>query len=60
MAKFGLFEVGTMAKAKQEYEGEWLEISGDMVSVVAHNDKGIQHAYAVIRLGQGQSVRKID
>jgi hypothetical protein len=58
MVKFGLYEGGS--KPTQEYEGEWLEVSGDMVSVVAHSDKGIQHTFAVIRLAPGHCVKKIN
>lgn len=60
MAKFGLFEVGSPMNPREEYEGEYLLISGECVSIMATTGKGgDDHAFAVIRLAPGQSVRKL-
>ena len=61
MAKFGLFSPST-TKPEQEYEGEHLEVSahGESVCVVENDAKAIKRIVAVIRLAQGQSVKKIN
>ena len=59
MAKFGLFD-GRLKEPHQEFEGEHLVISGDTVSVIGKDDEGNQRTVAVIRLAQGQSVKKIN
>ena len=61
MAKFGLFNVGG-TKPVGEYEGEYLELNsqGQSVCVMAPDGKGGQHAVAVVRLSEGQSVKKIE
>jgi hypothetical protein len=58
MAKFGLYE-SSVSKPMQEYEGEFLSVSGDNVSVHANDAKGTMHIVAVIHLAQGQSVKKV-
>jgi hypothetical protein len=56
MAKFGLYEFGTPARAKQEYEGDFLLVNGDIVCVV---EKEGNRVVAAIRLAEGQSVKKV-
>jgi hypothetical protein len=61
MAKFGLFD-GRLKEPHQEFEGEYLIISGESgetVSVMGKDDEGNQRTVAVIRLAQGQSVKKV-
>ncbi len=61
MAKFGLFD-GRLKEPQQEFEGEYLVISGESgetVSVMGKDDEGNQRTVAVIRLAQGQSVKKV-
>ena len=61
MAKFGLFD-GRIKEPHQEFEGEYLVISGESgetVSVMGKDDEGNQRTVAVIRLAQGQSVKKV-
>jgi hypothetical protein len=61
MAKFGLFD-GRLKEPHQEFEGEYLIIngeSGETVSVMGKDDEGNQRTVAVIRLAQGQSVKKV-
>ena len=58
MAKFGLFD-GKLKEPHQEFEGDHLIISGDIVSVMGKDDEGNQRTVAAIRLAQGQSVKKI-
>ena len=58
MAKFGLFD-GKLKEPHQEFEGDHLIISGDIVSVMGKDDEGNQRTVAAIRLAQGQSVKKV-
>jgi rRNA processing protein Krr1/Pno1 len=58
MAKFGLFD-GKLKEPHQEFEGDHLIISGETVSVMGKDDEGNQRTVAVIRLAQGQSVKKV-
>ena len=58
MAKFGLFD-GKLKEPHQEFEGDHLIISGEIVSVMGKDDEGNQRTVAAIRLAQGQSVKKI-
>jgi len=58
MAKFELYSAGG-TKPLLEYEGDYLEVHGDSVSVMLVNDgTGHSRAIAVIRLAEGQSVKK--
>jgi hypothetical protein len=63
MAKFGLYDQNGSRPndAKQEYEGEYLEVGpqGETVRVTESDAKGITRTVAVIRLAQGQSVKKV-
>jgi hypothetical protein len=56
MKKFGWFERNEV-KPLQEFEGEWLECSGEVVRVISGDGAGGKAAYAVIRLAEGQSVK---
>ena len=62
MAKFGLFEA-TERGALQEYEGDYLTLSDDIVCVRQNDGKGSgpEHdlVVAAVRLAPGQSVKKI-
>jgi hypothetical protein len=58
MAKFGLFD-GRIKEPNQEFEGEYLVINGDTVTVMGKDDEGNQRIVAAIRLAQGQSVKKV-
>ena len=58
MAKFGLFD-GKLKEPHQEFEGDHLIISGEIVSIMGKDDEGNQRTVAAIRLAQGQSVKKI-
>ena len=59
MAKFGLMSVNEPSKSVQEFEGEFLEINGDVVSVVANVSTNYR-TVAVVRLHPGQVVKKLD
>ena len=62
MAKFGLFDGGSKG-TNQEYEGDYLTVSDDIVCVWQNDGKGsTQNHYfivATIRLAPAQSVKKI-
>ncbi len=58
MAKFGLFD-GKLREPHQEFEGEYLVISGETVTLMGKDDEGNQRTVAAIRLAQGQSVKKV-
>jgi hypothetical protein len=58
MAKFGLFD-GKVREPHQEFEGEYLVISGETVTLMGKDDEGNQRTVAAIRLAQGQSVKKV-
>jgi hypothetical protein len=58
MAKFGLYEPGSN-KPLQEYDGDYLIVHGESVSVIARDEKGIERTVAVIRLAERQSVKKV-
>ena len=58
MVKFGLFD-GESTKPSQIYEGETLALNGDVVCVIARDDKGTQSPVAVIRLAERMSVKKV-
>jgi hypothetical protein len=58
MANFGLYEVGSLKNPREEYEGVYLTVNGDCVSVWANVGDGTgDKVFAVIRLAQGQSVK---
>jgi len=58
MAKFGLMSVNEPTKTVHEFEGEFLEIEGDIVSVMDQSTAGYKAAH-VVRLHPGQVVKKI-
>jgi hypothetical protein len=58
MEKFGSFD-GSVIKPMQVFEGEYLENSGEIVSVMAKDGTGTKRTVAVIRLAQGQSVKTV-
>jgi hypothetical protein len=60
MAKFGLFNSGdTTNKVQLEFEGDHLKfLINDMVCI--YKDPGQSNVAAIVRLAQGQSVKKID
>jgi len=58
MPKFGLMSVNEPTKAMHEFQGEWLEVEGDIVSVMDQSGGGYK-AFHVIRLHPGQVVKKI-
>jgi hypothetical protein len=62
MVKFGLFD-GSAQKPSQEYEGDFLNVSDDIVRVLQNDGKGtgLEHYFivAVVRLALGQSVKKV-
>ena len=62
MAKFGLYDQGGVntQNPKQDYEGDYLFAKDDVVCVMVKDSTGPDKAYAVIRLAQGQSVKKIN
>jgi hypothetical protein len=57
MVKFGLFDGGS-ENAKQEFEGEWLAVNGDIVCVMS-KVSAVDRTLAVVRLTPDQSLKKI-
>jgi hypothetical protein len=58
MAKFGLMSMNEPSKAVHEFQGEFLEVQGDVVSVMEPSGGGYKPTN-VIRLHPGQVVKKI-
>jgi hypothetical protein len=58
MTKFGVFYTNT-AKPGQEFEGEWLEHTNEVVRVMRNDGTGHAVAFAVIRLGEGHSIKPV-
>jgi hypothetical protein len=58
MAKFGLMSMNEPSKTVHEFEGEFLEVQGDIVSVMGQSNAGYKACH-VIRLHPGQVVKKI-
>ena len=59
MAKFAWYQ-GDSTKVLQEFEGDWLEIDGDVVCVMVKKPASTDgHAMNVVRLHPGQVVKKI-
>ena len=57
-SKYGLFKANAETP-RQEFEGEYLEVHGDMVSIVAGDGSGHERTFAVIRLEPDQCIKKI-
>jgi hypothetical protein len=58
MAKFGLFD-GSAETTLQEFEGEWLEVSGETVQVHGADERGTYRALHVVSMKPGWLVKKI-
>jgi hypothetical protein len=58
MAKFGLMSMNEPSKTVHEFEGEFLEVQGDVVSVMDKSAAGYKATH-VVRLHPGQVVKKV-
>jgi hypothetical protein len=56
MIKFGVFYSNAPQPA-QEFEGEWLEHTNEVVRVMRNDGAGHEVAYGVVRLAEGQSIK---
>lgn len=57
MAKFGLFQAAGQ-KPIQEYEGDFIKYSGDIVTFMKETDKG-DRVVGIVKLDVNQSIKQI-
>ncbi len=58
LIKFGLYE-GISPNVRQEFEGEYLAVHGDLVSVVRNDGSGSIVSVAVVKLDKDQCIKPI-
>ena len=58
MAKFGLFD-GSAETTMQEFEGSWLEVSGEAVMVMGEDDRGAYRAVHIVKMQPGWVIKKV-